>query len=198
MTRHIGEWDEDGPEWGLVLDTTSVLISIHDKDYRIVKANAALRRLLRKGPTEIIGRKCYEVIHGTRQPPAHCPHSRALQTGSFQKEEFFEPRLGMTVVLSCHPLFGADGQMTGSIHLARDAKTPIPSNADPTKDLSDRQKRIFRLLCSGQTTKTIAVQLSVSPRTIEYHKRRMMKMFSASSVAELIARVLTKNPALVE
>ena len=198
MTSHIGEWDEDGPEWGLILDTTSIFISIQDADYRIIKANAALKTLLRKGPEGITGRKCYEVIHGTRQPPAYCPHSRALKTRSLQKEEFFEPRLNMRIAVSCHPLLGPEGQVIGSIHLARDAKAPTLSNPDLTKDLSHRQKQILKLFCSGLRTKKIAAQLNTSPRTVEYHKRRMMTLFSARSLAELIARVLTQNPALVE
>ena len=194
MISRSGQSDEGGPQWGLILEAVPILISIHDTDYRIIKANAALKTLLRKVRTGIIGRKCYEVIHGTRRPPAYCPHLRALKTRSHQVEEFFEPHLGIRVAVSCHPLFGADGQAIGSIHIA----TGTTSNALLENDLSDRQKQILKLLCSGKRTKKIAAQLDISPRTVEYHRHRMMEIFSAHSLAELISHVLTKNPSLVE
>jgi PAS domain-containing protein len=58
MIDDDGGWDKDGPEWGLILDAAPILISIHDAGYRIMKVNAALKTLLRKAATEIIGRKC--------------------------------------------------------------------------------------------------------------------------------------------
>ena len=197
MTTHKHELHGDGPEWGSILDGTPLLISIHDADHRIIKANAALKALLRTVRTGIIGRKCCEVMHGTRRPPAYCPHSRALRTGSHQRKEFFEPRLGMRIAVSCHPILGAGGQVVVSIHLAAETIARPSSNTVLTKNLTDRQKEILKLLCGGQRTKTIAAQLGISPRTVEYHKQRMMRMFSAHSLAELIAHVLTKNPSLV-
>ena len=198
MNSHVGGHDKGDPEWGLILDATPMFISIHDANYRIVKANTALKKLLQKTSTPIIGRRCYEVIHGKPQPPVHCPHSRAMETRSHQRQEFFEPRLGMRIALSCHPLFGPDGRVIGSIHLASEAGGPVPSDAILTKNLIDRQKQILGLLCKGQTIKEIAAQLSVSPRTVEYHKRRMMNMFSVRSMAELIARVVARDPSFVE
>ena len=65
-------------------------------------------------------------------------------------------------------------------------------------DLSDRHKKILNLLCSDQRTKKIAAQLNICPRTADYHKRRMMEIFSSDSLPELITHVLTKNPSLVE
>ena len=194
MSKHDDEGNDDGSQWGPALDATSAPISIHDADYRIIEVNAAFSALVQRVPKDIIGRKCYEVIHGTPQRPAYCPHSRALQSRTHQKEEFSEPHLGIRILVSCYPVFGADGKPIGSIHVAEEtAQTSALSNAPMTKVLTERQKQILKLLCSGQTIKQIAAQLKASPKTVAYHKYRMMKKLSARSLAELISLVLTQD-----
>ena len=194
MTKHVDEWNNDGSQWGTALDATSALISIHDADYRIIRVNAAFLTLVQSVPTDIIGRKCYEVIHGTPQQPACCPHSRALQLRTRQKEEFFEPHLGIGILVSCYPVFGADGKPIGSIHVAEEtARISALSNTPVSDVFTERQKQILKLLCGGRTIKQIAAQLKMSPKTVAYHKYRMMKKLSARSLAELISLVLTQG-----
>jgi DNA-binding CsgD family transcriptional regulator len=188
----------EGPQWGLILDAAPILVSVHDADYRIIKVNATFKEFLHRGSKEVIGRRCYEVVHGTSQPPAFCPHSRALKTGTCQEEEFFEPRLGIRLLVSVYPIFDAKGKLIGSLHLAKEAKTPVLSSGVTTNDLTDRQKNILKLLCRGRKNGEIADQLKISPRTVEYHRRQMMKKFSARSLAELVARVLTQGAASIE
>lgn len=184
------------PQWGPALDATPVMISIHDADYTITKVNAAVAKLLQKKPGEIVGRTCYEVVHGTSHPPADCPHTRVLEAGTHQTQEILEPRLGTKVLVSCSPLFGAHGTVVGSIHVAME--TSALSGGKVTKDLSERQKQILKLLCSGKKTKEIAARLAISVRTVEYHKRRMMNKFAARTLAALIAHVHACDTDLVE
>jgi len=193
MTTNSG----DDLQWASALDATSVLMSIHDKDYRIVKATAALMSLLGRAPGKIIGHKCHRLIHGTSRPPTHCPCRRALKTRTHQSEDFLEPRLGMRLFVSCSPIFGRGGQPIGSVHVATKIGISTVSDEVLTNDLTGRQKQVLKLLCSGLRTKKIAAQLNISPRTVEFHRQRMMKMFSARSPAELITRILNENPALV-
>ncbi len=44
---------------------------------------------------ELIGKVCHEVMHGTKEPPANCPHRQTLRTGKPATIEMFEPRLGI-------------------------------------------------------------------------------------------------------
>ena len=194
MGKQDDEWNDDGSQWGPALDATSAPISIHDAVYRIIKVNAAFSALVQRVPTDIIGRKCYEVIHGTVQRPAYCPHSRALKSRTRQKEEFFEPHLGIGILVCCYPVFGADGKPIGSIHVAEETDhTSALSNTPVANVFTERQKQILKLLCGGRTIKQIAAQLKASPKTVAYHKYRMMKKLSARSLAELISLVLTQD-----
>ena len=58
--------------------------------------------------------------------------------------------------------------------------------------LTDRQREVLRLLVEGRQAKEIAAALNVSPRTVEFHKYRIMDTLGVRSVAEL-TRYAFKN-----
>ena len=68
-------------EWRTTFDSITDLISIHDKDNRIIRVNKAVADMLKTTPNELIGKYCHEVMHGTKEPPANCPHLQTLKTG---------------------------------------------------------------------------------------------------------------------
>ena len=49
-----------------------------------------------------------------------------------------------------------------------------------------RQKEVLQLLAEGFSVKEIASNLDTSPRTVEYHKYRMVKELGLKSAAALI------------
>jgi len=57
---------------------------------------------------------------------------------------------------------------------------------DPIQKLSARRREILQLLAEGRSAKQIAALLSLSARTVEYHKYRMMKELCATTTADLI------------
>jgi DNA-binding NarL/FixJ family response regulator len=52
--------------------------------------------------------------------------------------------------------------------------------------LTPRQREILRLLAEGRSAKEIAAALSISSRTVEFHKYQMMEAQGLHSNAELI------------
>jgi DNA-binding CsgD family transcriptional regulator len=52
-------------------------------------------------------------------------------------------------------------------------------------ELTSRQKEILQLIAEGKSPKEIAVILSVSPRTVEFHKYRIMEAIGVRTIAEL-------------
>jgi len=64
--------------------------------------------------------------------------------------------------------------------------------ADPVRKLTLRQREILRLLTDGCSAKVIAKRLTISPRTVEFHKYSMMDTLGVSTSAELI-RFALKN-----
>lgn len=59
-----------------------------------------------------------------------------------------------------------------------------------TAELTPREREIAALLVEGKTSKLIARQVGLSPRTVEMHRAKLMRKFSASTSSELVHRLL--------
>lgn len=66
----------------------------------------------------------------------------------------------------------------------------LSSRRPVTAELSVREREVAALLVDGKTSKLIARQLDLSPRTVEMHRARLMKKFSAATAGELVHRLL--------
>ena len=59
-------------EWETTFDAVTDLITIRDKDYRIVRANKAAFKRYGLRPEEMIGKKCFEALHNADHPCEDC------------------------------------------------------------------------------------------------------------------------------
>ena len=57
---------------------------------------------------------------------------------------------------------------------------------DPIASLTPRQREVLQLLAEGRSAKQIAASLSISPRTVEFHKYQMMQALDLRTNAELV------------
>jgi DNA-binding NarL/FixJ family response regulator len=65
------------------------------------------------------------------------------------------------------------------------------ANTKRRAELTSRQKEILQLIAEGKSPKEIAAILNVSPRTIEFHKYRIMETVGVRTVAELTRYAVT-------
>ena len=70
--------------------------------------------------------------------------------------------------------------------LMRAATHDPQQQADPVEALTPRQREILQLLAEGRSAKQIATVLSLSARTVEDHKYRLMESLGIENSAELI------------
>lgn len=59
---------------------------------------------------------------------------------------------------------------------------------DRSGELSEREQTVLSLISEGLTSRQIADRLCLSENTIEYHRKRLMRRFSADNVAQLVLR----------
>jgi PAS domain S-box-containing protein len=128
-------------EWERTFDTVPDLIAILDNGHRIVRVNRAMADRLGVTPEQCIGLACHEAVHGLSQPAAFCPHALTCADGQQHVAEVHEPRLGGDFLVSTTPLCDAQGQLIGSVHVARD----ITERKRAEQALSDNEAR-FKLL----------------------------------------------------
>jgi len=56
----------------------------------------------------------------------------------------------------------------------------------PSHELTPRQREVLQLLAEGHSMKQVGALLNVTPRTVAFHKYRMMEQLKLKSSAELI------------
>jgi len=62
------------------------------------------------------------------------------------------------------------------------------------KLLTDREREVLDLLVLGHANKVVAQRLSISFRTVEIHRARVLSKMEARSIAELVRMVLAVRP----
>lgn len=107
-------------EWENSLDTIDTLVSIHDADFTIIRANTAVAKKFNTDIKEIIGKKCYKVFHGTEEPWKTCPHRKSLETKTQCSEEIEDPYMCGIFNITASPFFNDAGKYLGTLHVTRD------------------------------------------------------------------------------
>jgi len=96
------------------------------------------------------------------------------------------------------PKYSSSKTLPVAIRAVMDGKTYIPGEMKDTimnrlidvsrsgaGALSDREMQVFTSIVEGLSTKDIAGKLSISPRTVETHKNRLMEKLGLKSTADI-------------
>jgi DNA-binding NarL/FixJ family response regulator len=67
------------------------------------------------------------------------------------------------------------------------------ANRKRSHELTPRQREVLQLLAEGHSMKQVAALLNVTPRTVAFHKYRMMEQLNIQSSAELIQFAITHH-----
>ncbi len=105
------ELDQMLTAWVQTFDAVPDLISIIDTTHTITRVNKALADRCGHAPEQMVGLKCYEVIHGESKPPGYCPHIRMMHDGLTCSQEIEEKKLNGLFEISVSPLTDTSGQV---------------------------------------------------------------------------------------
>ena len=107
-------------DWEQTFDAVPDLITIIDANHTIIRVNQAMAELCGVTQEELIGRTCYEVMHGTSHPYSDCPHARMMQDGLGHSICIEEQRWGRVFDVTVSPLCDTLDQVRACVHVARD------------------------------------------------------------------------------
>jgi PAS domain S-box-containing protein len=107
-------------DWEETFDTIDDIITIHDKNFNILRVNKAAESAFGMNVREIVSTKCFHVFHGQRSRPDNCPSCQCLETKKPVTFEYFEPNLDRYLEIKAIPRLDPDDEVLGIIHIVRD------------------------------------------------------------------------------
>jgi PAS domain S-box-containing protein len=103
-----------------IIDGIGDLLFVMDKNRVITQVNKATCDAFKKKPEELIGKYCYEIVHGTNCPWPNCPATKTFETKQTVTEEINDPNLGIPLLVTTSPILNEQGEVTQIIHIAKD------------------------------------------------------------------------------
>ncbi|MBU0544925.1 MAG: PAS domain S-box protein [Proteobacteria bacterium] len=101
-------------EWQSTFDSTNNAIWILDQDQRVLRSNRTAERFFHRPCGELIGKHCWEIVHGTAQPIPECPLLRARKSLCRETMELQVGEVWFEVTVD--PILDAAGRYAGAVH----------------------------------------------------------------------------------
>jgi DNA-binding NarL/FixJ family response regulator len=187
----------------------SIRVMLAD-DHTLVRAG--IRALLEKLPgVEVVGeaddgREVLKLVKLHRPDVVlmdiAMPGLNGLEAAARLAREFPDVRV---IILSMHDneeyvwralKAGAAGYLLKKeVYLSQEISSQLPKNflldgiakrKSPLEQLTGRQREILQLIAEGQNTKGIAEVLKVSPKTVEYHRMKLMGCLNVHDIPGLV------------
>lgn len=117
-TLDYSKWS--AASWKSLVDGGPDPIAFLGVDHRIIYVNHALAALFDTTPEALIGRRCFEICHGSNAPIASCPCEVLLNDRCDHScDVAFEP-LGQIFNVFVKPVLDARDHLMGVLHVSRD------------------------------------------------------------------------------
>ena len=107
-------------KWRGSFNALEDVMLIIDRDYNIENINDSGLALLGKSRDEVIGKKCYQILRGTKCPQEECPCRKTLETKQVGSLDHYEARFDRFFSIKSSPIFDENGEIVKFVDLMRD------------------------------------------------------------------------------
>jgi PAS domain S-box-containing protein len=107
-------------EWEKTFNAISDIITIQDKEMRIIRANKAAYQFFQAGEGELTGRHCYEFFQGGACPCPGCPLVETFDNQGSHAGIITHEKSGQIFQVSSSPILDESGAINSLVHIARD------------------------------------------------------------------------------
>lgn len=107
-------------EWQATFNAVPDLVSVLDRDLRILRTNDAFHQFFSVTPGVLEGRYCYEFFAGQDALCAKCPATNTLRDLKIHSDVISHPHLNRKFQVTTAPILQENKELISIIHVARD------------------------------------------------------------------------------
>jgi len=111
---------EHRDEWESSFNAIDDMVTIQDKDMRIVRANRSAASYVGVGTEQLIGRYCYEAFRGRTSPCDNCPELLTLQDKQNHSGIIKHENSGRVFLVSTSAILDEHDHVKNVVHVAKD------------------------------------------------------------------------------
>jgi len=166
-----------------------------DSEHRILLWNRGAERLLGRRASDVIGRRCHEVLagrdpFGNRACHIACAPCAMLRAG--ERVRTFEITVPTPGGTNCSlristTVVRREKWADLIVHTFESAETPLKVAATGEPPLTPRQRDVLRLIAAGLQNKEIATELGLSLATVRNHVHAILDTLGLHSKLEAVA-----------
>lgn len=120
-------------EWATIFDANIDIITIHDKNSRLVRANKAFYEKFDVDRKQLIGKQCSQIFDCSEETYHNCLLTKCATSLKPEYEEVNDPSLGGTHLIFTYPLLDGNGAFHGVVRQQK--------NITEKKKVDEKMKR---------------------------------------------------------
>ncbi len=118
LRRLVDKESRSAREWQELFDASADIMALISPDFEILRINRAGYEGIGKKREELIGEKCYEVVHGLDSPIDGCPCKELLRTKKAGVSEITQE--GRHYIATASPVLDKNGELIAFAHTIHD------------------------------------------------------------------------------
>lgn len=171
--------------WCNSFNSLEEVMLIIDKDYNIENINNSGLVLLGKRKEEVIGRKCYQAIHGGDKPSEFCPFRQTLENKRVESVERYDELFEKHFSIKSVPIFDECGEVIKSVHLMSDITKRVEAEAKE-RVLQQKFNLTNRLASIGELTAGITHEINNPLTSVIAFAQMLAQMDVAEDMKEAV------------
>lgn len=136
--------EEVSKNWISTFDAIGDIIILLSPNHDIIEINKAGLNSLNKIREEVIGKKCYHLIHNTNAPIKNCPCAYSIKDKNVHVNEYFENN--RTYELTSYPMLDEKKNIKALTHIIKD----ITHRKEADAEIREREVQYRNLANSGK------------------------------------------------
>jgi signal transduction histidine kinase/DNA-binding response OmpR family regulator len=140
-------------KWSETFDAISDVVCVISKDFDVLEINLAGCAFVGRAKSQMAGKKCYELFHGTTAPVAECPCARSAVTG--RPASGVLEQAGRYHELFAWPIASDGGAARAYVHIVKDATAQMAEKREK-EQLEDRLRQSHKMEAIGRLAGGVA------------------------------------------